>query len=246
MKDGGIWNMKNELELKFGQLGSLYVSYGKDARSGLSVRGGTDWMMICSKDTYINVWPVEKRVISEEIFKCERHTIGLYDLYFEDFDKENEFYIFHDRVTGNFAIHNESKLPVATINRILDDYDVIKRAEDFDKENEFYIFHDRVTGNFAIHNESKLPVATINRILDDYDVIKRAMDKVVKEFNDRGISYLQGTYPWANFYMHGEYELHMSHPGGFSIYHLHAKIWEFDSYLERGTVRMCARILRYK
>lgn len=200
MKDGGIWNMKNELELKFGQLGSLYVSYGKDARSGLSVRGGTDWMMICSKDTYINVWPVEKRVISEEIFKCERHTIGLYDLYFEDFDKENEF----------------------------------------------YIFHDRVTGNFAIHNESKLPVATINRILDDYDVIKRAMDKVVKEFNDRGISYLQGTYPWANFYMHGEYELHMSHPGGFSIYHLHAKIWEFDSYLERGTVRMCARILRYK
>ena len=200
MKDGGIWNMKNELELKFGQLGSLYVSYGKDARSGLSVRGGTDWMMICSKDTYINVWPVEKRVISEEIFKCERHTIGLYDLYFEDFDKENEF----------------------------------------------YIFHDRVTENFAIHNESKLPVATINRILDDYDVIKRAMDKVVKEFNDRGISYLQGTYPWANFYMHGEYELHMSHPGGFSIYHLHAKIWEFDSYLERGTVRMCARILRYK
>ena len=200
MKDEGIWNMKNELELKFGQLGSLYVSYGKDARSGLSVRGGTDWMMICSKDTYINVWPVEKRVISEEIFKCERHTIGLYDLYFEDFDKENEF----------------------------------------------YIFHDRVTENFAIHNESKLPVATINRILDDYDVIKRAMDKVVKEFNDRGISYLQGTYPWANFYMHGEYELHMSHPGGFSIYHLHAKIWEFDSYLERGTVRMCARILRYK
>jgi hypothetical protein len=200
MKDGGIWNMKNELELKLGQLGSLYVSYGKDARSGLSVRGGTDWMMICSKDTYINVWPVEKRVISEGIFECERHTIGLYDLYFEDFDKENEF----------------------------------------------YIFHDRVTGDFAIHNESKLPVATINRILDDYDVIKRAMDKVVKEFNEQGISYLQGTYPWANFYMHGEYELHMSHPGGFSIYHLHAGIWEFDSYLERGTVRMCARILRYK
>ena len=200
MKDGGIWNMKNELELKFGQLGSLYVSYGKDARSGLSVRGGTDWMMICSKDTYINVWPVEKRVISEEIFECERHTIGLYDLYFEDFDKENEF----------------------------------------------YIFHDRVTGDFAIHNESKLPVVTVNLILDDYDAIKRAMDKVVKEFNERGISYLQGTYPWANFYMHGEYELHMSHPGGFSIYHLHAKIWEFDSYLERGTVRMCARILRYK
>ena len=192
--------MKNELELKFGQLGSLYVSYGKDARSGLSVRGGTDWMMICSKDTYINVWPVEKRVMSEEIFECERHTIGLYDLYFGDFDKESEF----------------------------------------------YIFHDRVTGDFAIHNESKLPVVTVNRILDDYDVIKRAMDKVVKEFNERGISYLQGTYPWANFYMHGEYELHMSHPGGFSIYHLHAKIWEFDSYLERGTVRMCARILRYK
>ena len=200
MKDGGIWNMKNELELKFGQLGSLYVSYGKDARSGLSVRGGTDWMMICSKDTYINVWPVEKRVMSEEIFECERHTIGLYDLYFGDFDKESEF----------------------------------------------YIFHDRVTEDFAIHNESKLPVVTVNRILDDYDVIKRAMDKVVKEFNERGISYLQGTYPWANFYMHGEYELHMSHPGGFSIYHLHAKIWEFDSYLERGTVRMCARILRYK
>lgn len=188
------------LKSKFEQLGSLYVSYGKDERSGLLVSGSTEWMMIFSKDTGINVWPVEKRVTSEEIFECERHTIGLYDLYFEDFDKENDF----------------------------------------------YIFHDRITGEFTIHNESNVPVTTVNRILDDYVVIKRAMDKVVNEFNERGISYLQGTYPWAYFYMHNEYELHMSHPGGFSIYHLHAKIWEFDSYLERGTVRMCARILRYK
>lgn len=196
--------LKEMLKPKFEQLGPLYVSYGKDERSGLFVDGNIEWLMIRSKDTIINVWPVAKRDRSEKIFECERHTIGLYDLYFEDFDPENDF----------------------------------------------YIFHDRINGELIIHNESKVPVATVNRILDDYGIVKQAMDKVANEFHEHGyeegLPYLQGTYPWANFYICRGDELHMSHPGGFSIYYMNSKIWEFDSYLERGTVRMCNRILRYK
>lgn len=191
---------KEQLKLKFEGLGSLYISYGKDERSGLSVGGGSDHMMIRSKDTSIAIKQVKYRNWTEEIFKCERRTIGSYDLYFEDFDLENEF----------------------------------------------YIFHDRISGELIIHNEDKVPVATVNRILDDYGIIKRAMDKATKEFEEFGIKYLQGTYPWAEFNIYRDDELHMSHDGGFSIYYISEKIWEFDSYLERGTVRMCNRILRYK
>ncbi len=122
--------------------------------------------------------------------------------------------------------------------------------EEFDESTDYFIFYDKTTGESYIHNEDNVQVPSVTRILNDFTIIKTAMDKAVKEFSERdrqsGIEYLEGTYPWANFHLRDDDELHVSHPGGFSIYYLHSKVWEYDSYLEKGAVRHFKRILKYK
>lgn len=117
----------------------------------------------------------------------------------------------------------------------------------------FVIFFDRKTNELFIENAENIPTNSIRRIIQDYSVIAEAFNKILVEYKERGIDFLRKTYPWVRpgYWDRGDGEIHVSHDGGFSIYHFNfyadgSGRWEFDSVLEKGTVRQCKRVLKYK
>lgn len=71
---------------------NFYISFGVDERTGISV-SGLKYVLIKSPKTYINVWEVYKRDISDGIFECDRITVGSFDLFLEELDESTDYFI---------------------------------------------------------------------------------------------------------------------------------------------------------
>lgn len=119
--------------------------------------------------------------------------------------------------------------------------------------NYFVIFFDKKTHEFFIEKSGNIPTNSIYRIIQDYSVIAEGFNQILVDYKKRGMDFVEKTYPWIfpDYWDRNSGEIHLSHAGGFSIYHFNcypdgSGCWEFDSYLEKDTVRQFKRVLKYK
>lgn len=117
----------------------------------------------------------------------------------------------------------------------------------------FVIFFDKKTNEFVIENPENIPTNSIYRIIQDYSVIAEGFGQILEDYEKRGMDFVEKTYPWISPYYldRNSGEIHVSHAGGFSMYHFNfysdgSGRWEFDSCLEKDTVRQLKRVLKYK
>lgn len=118
--------------------------------------------------------------------------------------------------------------------------------EDYSKETDSFIFYDKLSNELINENTHLLSEQSLNRITSNIETINLSYQKITKELNKKGFNFIKETYPWLYPYMQGNTELHISHPGGFSIYYIDRDLWEFDSSFSKDTVRAFKRVLKYK
>lgn len=128
-------------------------------------------------------------------------------------------------------------------------YSLFFDKEDFSNEDDFIIFYEIESKHSVYINPEFISKQKISYIRQDLEVIYSSMTKIVNEYNKFGINFLTSQYSWASIYVQNGYhgkELHISHSGGFSIYYIELDSWEIDGTINKDTLRIFKRFLKYK
>lgn len=128
------------------------------------------------------------------------------------------------------------------------DYDYSESSDEY-----FVLFFDKKTNEIFIRNHENIPTNSINRIIQDYSVIAEGLDKILVDYKKRGMEFIEKTYSWVfpHYLDTDSGKISLGYSAGFSTYHFNhypdgSGCWEFDSYLNKETVRQFKKVLKYK
>lgn len=130
---------------------------------------------------------------------------------------------------------------------------VTYRYFEFTNENQFIIFIDMKTGEFlSLGNPKRSEILeALNRHSIIYDVLKFLTSE-----KEKGLDYLNATYPWLGFFTDGTQNQYFNiwskgdrygtiH-GGYFMQYPTSGTWEIDCDLDKSTINALKRCLKHK
>lgn len=130
---------------------------------------------------------------------------------------------------------------------------VIYRYFEFTNENQFIIFIDMKTGEFLSLGNPKR--SEILEALNRHSIIYDALKFLTSE-KEKGLDYLNATYPWLGFFTDGTQNQYFNiwskgdrygtiH-GGYFMQYPTSGTWEIDCDLDKSTINALKRCLKHK
>ena len=130
---------------------------------------------------------------------------------------------------------------------------VTYRYFEFTNENQFIIFIDMKTGEFlSLENPKR---SEILEALNRHSIIYDALKFLTSE-KEKGLDYLNATYPWLGFFTDGTQNQYFNiwskgdrygtiH-GGYFMQYPTSGTWEIDCDLDKSTINALKRCLKHK
>lgn len=130
---------------------------------------------------------------------------------------------------------------------------VTYRYFEFTNENQFIIFIDMKTGEFLSLGNPKR--SEILEALNRHSIIYDALKFITSE-KEKGLDYLNATYPWLGFFTDGTQNQYFNiwskgdrygtiH-GGYFMQYPTSGTWEIDCDLDKSTINALKRCLKHK
>lgn len=130
---------------------------------------------------------------------------------------------------------------------------VTYRYFEFTNENQFIIFIDMKTGEFLSLGNPKR--SEILEALNRHSIIYEALKFITSE-KEKGLDYLNATYPWLGFSTQGTQDQYFyiwskgpqygTIHGGYFMQYPTSGIWEIDCDLDKSTINALKRCLKHK
>lgn len=130
---------------------------------------------------------------------------------------------------------------------------VTYRYFEFTNENQFIIFIDMKTGEFLSLGNPKR--SEILEALNRHSIIYEALKFITSE-KEKGLDYLNATYPWLGFSTQGTQDQYFyiwskgpqygTIHGGYFMQYPISGIWEIDCDLDKSTINALKRCLKHK